>query len=779
MKIIITFIIFVIGITSTTFSIASQTEDTFFRNGNFQQAIKYWENDLSQLNNQENASQRIDILTRLAAAYQAIGMHSSVFNVLSEATSLSQQTDDSARNAIALSQLSDAWLSIGDAEEALALADDSVVDAEETKKPSILARALNSQGNALAILEYYPEAIESYKKSISFSKKAGDLTLATRATINKLNATLHSEPLDKSMQILQDTWQHLQILPDNRDKATNYIAVGTIILKLLQNGILLNHENVVTELEQSPKKLSNSDKKIVLSYIHIAFSKAADISKSLQDNRTTSVAYGRLGELYELEQHYTDALTFTRQAIFFAKQGFFPHILYRWYWLQGRIFKIQQELDLAINAFRLASDTLKPIQQVLEIGYRRLPGNFNDIVKPVHYGLADLLLQKSVITNDSEIKQNLLLEAVEKAELVKVAELQEYFHDDCVSALQAKNVRLDRLALPNIAILYPLALSDRLVVLVNIDGKFYQEVVPVPSKKLNKVVWDLRLGLQTRPNNRFLVQAKQLYDWLIRPIESHLSNVDTIVVVPDGKLRMIPFSTLYDGKQFLIEKYAMVLTPGLQLVAPKAIEWTNSKILLVGLSEAVQGYPALPNVPKELDNIRKITENNIAGDNSMLNVEYSLKSFNSNLKNNEYTVVHLATHGEFDANPEDTYLLTYDSKMTMDKLQNVIGLGRFRDKPLEMLTLSACKTAVGDDRAALGLAGVAIKAGARSAIATLWFVDDEATSIAISDFYNELLSNKGLSKAKALQNAQKKMIAQDRYWHPAYWAPFLLIGNWL
>ncbi|MFK5970538.1 MAG: CHAT domain-containing protein [Candidatus Marithrix sp.] len=775
MKIIITFIIYVICITSTNLSIASQTGDVLYRNGDFQQTIKHWENDLSQLNNKEDASQRIDILTRLAAAYQAIGMHSSVFNVLGEAALLSQQTDDVDRSAIALSQLSDAWLSIGDAEEALVLADDSFADAEVTKKSSILARALNSQGNALAILEYYPEAVESYEKSISFANQAEDFTLATRATINKLNATLHAKSLNKSMQVLQDTWQQLQTLPANRNKATNFIAVGTIMLELLKNSTL--NENIAIKLVQPP--LSSANRKIVLSYIYIAFSEAANIAKALQDNRTTSLAYGRLGELYELERHYTDALTFTRQAIFFAKQGLFPHILYRWYWLQGRIFKMQQELDLAIEAFRLASDTLKPIQQVLDIGYRRLPGNFNDIVKPVHYGLADLLLQKAAITNDSQVKQNLLLEAVEKAELVKVAELQEYFQDECISALQAKNVRLDRLALPNIAILYPLALSDRLVVLVNIDGKFHQVVVPVTSEKLNEVVWNLRLGLQTRPNNRFLLQATQLYDWLIRPIETYLANVDTIVVVPDGKLRMIPLSTLYDGKQFLIEKYAMVLTPGLRLVAPKAIEWSDSKILLVGLSESVQGYPSLPNVPKELNNIREITKNNIAGNNSILNAEYSLDSFNNNLKNNEYTVVHLATHGEFDANPENTYLLTYDGKMTMDKLQNVIGLGRFRDKPLELLTLSACKTAVGDDRAALGLAGVAIKAGARSAIATLWFVDDEATSITISDFYNELLSNQGLSKAKALQNAQKKMIAQDRYWHPAYWAPFLLIGNWL
>ncbi|HHB93275.1 MAG TPA: hypothetical protein ENK59_08715, partial [Thioploca sp.] len=389
MKIIITFVIYVICTVSTNFSIASQTGDVFYRNGNFQQAIKHWENDLSQLNNKESASQRIDILTRLAAAYQAIGMHSSVFNVLGEATLLSQQINDMARSAISLSQLSDAWLSIGDAEEALALADESFADAEVTKKPSILARALNSQGNALAILEYYPEAVESYKKSISFANQVEDSTLVTRATINKLNATLHAESLDKSMQILQDTWQQLQTLPANRNKATNFIAIGTIMLELLKDSSL--NKNIVTEL--APKNLSSADKKMILSYTYMVFSEAANIAKTLQDNHTTSVAYGRLGELYELEQRYNDALTFTRQAIFFAKQGFFPHILYRWYWLQGRIFKKQQKLDLAIEAFRLASDTLKPIQQVLDIGYRRLPDN--DVVKPVHYGLADLLLQKA------------------------------------------------------------------------------------------------------------------------------------------------------------------------------------------------------------------------------------------------------------------------------------------------------------------------------------------------------------------------------------------------
>ncbi|MCK5877546.1 MAG: CHAT domain-containing protein, partial [Candidatus Marithrix sp.] len=631
MKIKIILLIFVIFITNTTISIANdiQTGDTYFKNGNFHQAIEHWEYNLSKLDGQ--VSQRIDILTRLAAAYQAAGKHRKAFDLLEEAVSLTKQSGDTERSAIVLSQLSDIWLSNGDAEEALLLADNSLNDANETKNPSILARATNSQGNALAILEYYPEAMKAYESSILSAKQAGDFVLATKATINRLNAAFFVEPLDEVMQTLQKTWQQIQTLPDNRDKAAHFISMGTTIVELLQ--------------DKNSEQLDNSTKKTILSYVYTSLSKAADIAKTVQDNYAVSVAYGRLGELHEIEKHYAEALHFTRQAIFYAKQGYFPHILYRWYWIQGRVLKIQQKFDLAIDAFRLASDTVKPIQQLLEVGYRRLPGSFDEVVKPVHYGLADLLLQKAENTDDVKAKQELLLEVVEKAELVKVAELQDYFQDECITILQDKNIRLDRLALPNIAILYPLALPDRLIVLVNIDGTFYQKVIPVSSEELNEVVWNFRLGLQTRPNNRFLHQAKQLYDWLIRPIESYLADVDTIVVVPDGKLRMIPLSTLYDGSQFLIEKYAMVLTPGLKLVSPQSINWNNGKILLVGLSDAVQEYPPLPNVPMELDNIRKVTEDNTAGSKTLLNKEYLFKNFHDSLKTKEYNVIHLATHG--------------------------------------------------------------------------------------------------------------------------------------
>jgi CHAT domain-containing protein len=102
----------------------------------------------------------------------------------------------------------------------------------------------------------------------------------------------------------------------------------------------------------------------------------------------------------------------------------------------------------------------------------------------------------------------------------------------------------------------------------------------------------------------------------------------------------------------------------------------------------------------------------------------------------------------------------------------------YRDQPVELLTLSACQTAVGDDKAALGLGGVAVKAGARSALATLWYINDQASSILITDFYEDL-KKPGISKARALQQAQLELLEDHRYDHPSYWSPFLLIGNWL
>jgi len=284
-----------------------------------------------------------------------------------------------------------------------------------------------------------------------------------------------------------------------------------------------------------------------------------------------------------------------------------------------------------------------------------------------------------------------------------------------------------------------------------------------------------RRRLEKRTTHQYLPHAQRLYKWIIGPIETELTNqaVDTLVIVPDGALRTIPMAALHDGKQFLAARYALATTPGLTLTDPRPIRRDKVQVLLSGLSESVQGFPALPNVSQEL-----VTIEELYGGTVLLNKDFTVPKMEQELSKKPYSIVHIASHAQFDADVAKTFLLTYDSKLSMDSLEKFMELTTFRKDAVELLVLSACQTAAGDDRAALGLAGIAVKAGARSVLATLWVVNDRASALLVSEFYRQL-QDSSTSKAKALQRAQLSLLKDRRYRHPGFWSPFLLIGNWL
>src|SRR4029077_20827725 len=246
------------------------------------------------------------------------------------------------------------------------------------------------------------------------------------------------------------------------------------------------------------------------------------------------------------------------------------------------------------------------------------------------------------------------------------------------------------------------------------------------------------------------------------------------VFIPDGALRNIPMAALHDGEQFLIQKYAVAVTPGLTLMEAKPLKPETFAIAANGLSKGVQGFAPLPYVPEELSTIKKTF-----GSTGLMDGQFLKANLEQEFAQENYRIVHIASHGHFDSDAKKTFVLTFDSKLTLDDLEQLLRPSQLRDKPVELLTLSACQTAAGDDRAALGLAGIAIKAGARSAFATLWFVNDQSSALLVSNFYTQLRDHPKISKARALQMAQVKLMADQRYAHPCYWAPYLIIGNWL
>jgi CHAT domain-containing protein len=199
----------------------------------------------------------------------------------------------------------------------------------------------------------------------------------------------------------------------------------------------------------------------------------------------------------------------------------------------------------------------------------------------------------------------------------------------------------------------------------------------------------------------------------------------------------------------------------------------NAKVLAMGLTEPVQGFPGLPYVSSELKAIQTLY-----GGQFLLNEQFRVSAMEKELKKEPFGIVHIASHGSFGGTVDKTFILAFDERFSMERFGEYVGLFRFRDEPLELLTLSACETAAGDEKAALGLAGVAVRAGARSAVATLWHVNDPASYELIVEFYKQL-QKPSVSRASALQAAQLKMMNDLRYDHPGYWAPFLLINNWL
>jgi CHAT domain-containing protein len=407
-------------------------------------------------------------------------------------------------------------------------------------------------------------------------------------------------------------------------------------------------------------------------------------------------------------------------------------------------------------------------------GYATGGGSFRDAVGPLFFELVDLLLATAPDPAEAAAYQARLREAREMLERLKAAELRDYFRDECVDAVQAKVESLDEVAREAVVI-YPVVLADRLELLLTFPSGMRRATVPVRGDALTAEVRVFRSLLEKRTTRQFLPHAKQVYDWLVRPFAAELAGLetDTLVFVPDGPLRTIPMSALHDGERFLVERYAVVTTPGLSLTDPRPLGRENLRVFLSGLSQSVQGFPALAHVPAELDSIHALY-----GGEVLLDENFRVPRIEAELDRREFGVVHVATHGEFSDDAERSFLLTWDGHLGMDRLGEAVGHARFRDQPIELLTLSACDTALGDDRAALGLAGVAIQAGARSALGTLWIVNDLASAELVGEFYAQLHAQP-VSKAVALQRAQQKLVRDPNRGHPYYWAPFLLIGNWL
>jgi len=720
-----------------------------FSHAHWQQARQQFTSAIHQAKKSKNRSAEIDAMLSLSDTYHVLGEFQSSITLLKKAQTL--VANDEQRAVGLVNRLGTSYLSLGDYDQAEHFLKHGISLAKKLKMTPQFANLYNDLGRYYIALNQPKKAQPAFSKSSDLAKQTSDKNLQISANINLIRVLIENGNEIGLRTQLESIANLNQTLVNKSKKANTILAIG----KLYRDA---QHKFDLPEQWRSD------------AFQH--YQQGQKLAELIQDKNALSYALGYLGQLYEDEQRYEHAVTYTRKAIFVAQSVQAKESLYRWEWQMARLYRAQGDLQEAINAYRQALFTLSEIRLKLTTGTRN---TFKQIVGPIYFELADLLLKRAHSNlADAEAAQKDLMLVRDTLEQVKIAEVEDYFENKCFTVNKDKTI-LDDVSTQS-AIIYPVILKDRLELLVSFGNEMKQYRIPVSAKIITRQIRNFRRRVEIfDSHNTYRGPAEKLYDWLITPLETELvkHQVETLVIVPGGPLRTIPLAALYNGKEFLIEQYAVVTTPGIKLTSPESLPVDQVKVLAYGLTKAVQGYEKLPNVQSELDNISGLFESEVYVDDSFL-----ISKIEQNMRYGKHNIIHLATHGEFNSDPRKSFILTFDNKLTMDRLEDTVGIRRYQEQPLELLVLSACKTAAGDDRAALGLAGIALKSGARSAIATLWFTNDVANAQLISIFYDTLKKGKK-SKAQALRYAQTELIKEERFSHPQQWAPFLLIGNWL
>ncbi|MCL1468549.1 CHAT domain-containing protein [Argonema galeatum] len=758
--------------------------------GNAEEALSIWQQAAAAYGSSGDRAGVIGSHINQAQAMQALGLYRRASTKLEQIEQTLQKEQDSPIKAIGLRSLGNTLRQIGKLDRSRQVLQQSLEIAKRSQSTSDIGETLLSLGNTSRNLQDAAAAIKYYQEAEEVSNN--DLT-RIQSQLNQLSLLLEQKHLALSKTLLDRIKPQITNLPPSRAGIYARINLAQSLKKLSE----INDNLSVADREQLTLDIAQ------------LLATAAQQGESLQDPRAKSYALGNLGNLYQENQQLSNGQKLTEQALLLAQAINAGDIAYQWQWQLGRLYKKQGKIEDAIAAYTEAVNTLQSLRSDLVAIDRDLQFSFRDSVEPVYRELVGLLLQaapeqeteetRSPNTNSplpiqnpksslakvgivtgtaktptSRKTQNRIAQARNVLESLQLAELDNFFQESC---LDAKPVQIDGVD-PTAAVIYPIILPDRLEVILSIPQQPLRHyATPIPGDRVEVSIDQLRQSLSpVGSTQKRLSLSQQFYDWLIRPAEADLARnkIQTLVFVPDGLMRNLPMAILNNGTQFLLEKYRIAVTPGLQLLAPKVLTQKSFRVLTGGLTEARQNFSALPAVKTELNQISAEVRSTL-----LLDGQFTSASLKKEIKDAAFPVVHLATHGQFSSNAEDTFILTWDNKINVKQFDELLEVRvNGQRKPIELLVLSACQTATGDKRAALGLAGMAVRSGARSTIASLWSVNDEATSELMTLFYREL-AQPGVSKAESLRRAQLNLLNNPTYKHPFYWAAFVLVGNWL
>jgi CHAT domain-containing protein len=628
---------------------------------------------------------------------------------------------------------------------------------------------------------YYKSAIDKY----SYLNNSKSPIVKVQSKINQLGLLIEKNEPGTAQKMAELTSEIKNLLSTNSN-TTRSIAYTRI-----------HFAKNLAYLKQIDPRIDISWEKDIIGQLELAH----QLAKTLNDNRLLSYFFGSLGGLYEfcsteLDQcglsqlgNLTEKAKWnTDQALLKSQPGKMPDLAYQWQWQLGRLFESSSNIQSrtkAIENYKEAINTLRSVRSNLLSIDSDMQFSFRDNVEPLYRQLVGLLLE-----DDSS--KSALRDAVELIDELQITELDNFLRCNIL-----QNIGFTQKVEPTVATFYTASLENRLEVVVKLPNNEILHpksiVGPIKIKATDGTIRDLTTEQALDELRKELEQdylpaegtslSPLIYKWLISSnVEAALKQqeIKTLVFILDGSLRNIPVSALYNGNHYLIEDYAVALTPSLRLPQSQPISKTNLSSLVFGLyqknenSSVHKDFGALRFVESEMNNIKmQISDSQLFPNN-----KFSDTTLRDNLSDSSAKIVHFATHGEFSSDPKQTFILSWDKKVDSFKLRKLLRRRNTAGtSPIDLLVLSACKTADGDRRAVLGLAGIGLQSGVRSTVASLWVANDQSTSDFMNIFYQSLNDKKSnLSRSEALRRAQINFIRDKKF--PRDWAPFVLVGNW-
>jgi CHAT domain-containing protein len=654
--------------------------------------------------------------------------------------------------------------------------------------------AFASLGNAYSSLRQYQKAIDYYQQALTIANQIGD-----RKWEGALLANLGEEY--NSLRQYQ--------------KAIDYYQQALAIAKQIVDGyrtserhLLINVGNAYLSLEQGQKAIDYYQQALAISR------QRGDFFHN-RDRYGEGVSLNKIGNAYLSLGQGQKAIGYYQQALAISKQNNIQLIELSFLDSDtlsnmGKLFAETKQPEIAILFYKKSVNIIESFRR--SFPHRLNPEDQKSFLETFgerYRSLTNLL-----------IKQGRIIEALQVLDLLKVQELEDYLKNIKGSDRSAQGVRLlepekaisDELLVISFdnskeinsqlanqiqqlpkseinkvpdylqkipqetALLYPLILSDRLeIILFSPNTTPISRTVKISQKELETLVTDFRAALLDTGSEDYKEPAAQLYNLLIKPIEAELTQAKTTTIfyAPDGILRYIPIAVLYDGKQWLAEKYRIsnLISYSLFDFAPRLKTQPN---ILAGAfggkaGEKKFGQTGLPATLTEVQAIANSFTNSV----TLTEEGFSRQAIESKFRN--HNILHLATHAQFNTGTPDNSFIIFGNgdKIKLNEITD------WQIPNIDLIVLSACQTGVGklgDGVEILGFGYQIQKAGAKNAIASLWSVNDEGTQALMDTFYQEL--KKGdVSSTEALHRAQVALIKSPKYNHPNYWSAFFAIGN--